>query len=203
MAVGGADAVLAEATESRERSSATLLALIDGVLGSAGLRPEDLGGLIALRGPGSFTGLRVGLATVLGLHQALGLPATGLPTLEVLAALGPGDGSTVVAVVDALRGEWFAQRYRSAAPPRALEEPRLVAADELRAAGGGLVVGFGAGALAGAGGDGPQLLEPPSLAAVAVRRAARFPVDWDPAALVEPLYLRPPSARPAGHPPGA
>ena len=67
--------------------------------------------------PGSFTGLRVGLATVLGLHQALGLPATALPTLEVLGCLGPGDGSTVVAVVDALRGEWFAQRFESAAVP--------------------------------------------------------------------------------------
>ena len=93
VAVGDAGEVLAEAAETRERSSATLLAMVDGVLAEAGLRAAELAGLVALRGPGSFTGLRVGLATVLGLHQALGLPAVAVPTLGVLAALGPGDGT--------------------------------------------------------------------------------------------------------------
>ena len=198
VAVGGADGVLAEASDSRERSSATLLALVDQVLATAALRPTDLGGLLALRGPGSFTGLRVGLATILGLHQALGVRATALPTLEVLAALGPGDGSTVVAVVDALRGDWFAQRFRSAEPPRPLAEPRLISADELLRSGPAMVVGFGADELAGAAAAGLETSEPPPLASVAIRRAARSPVEWDPAALVAPLYLRPPSARPAG-----
>ncbi len=197
VAVGGADKVLAEATESRERSSATLLGLIDGVLGTAGLAAADLGGLLALRGPGSFTGLRVGLATILGLHQALGIRATALPSLEVLAALGPGDGSTVVAVVDALRGDWFAQWFRSAEPPRPLAEPRLVAADSLRESGPALIVGFNAQGLAGDAAAGIRILEPPPLAAVAVRHAHRADIDWDPAVLVAPLYLRPPSARPA------
>jgi tRNA threonylcarbamoyladenosine biosynthesis protein TsaB len=198
VAVGGADSVLAEATDSRERSSATLLALIDGVLGTAGLGAADLGGLLALRGPGSFTGLRVGLATILGLHQALGIRATALPTLEVLAALGPGDGSTVVAVVDALRGDWFVQWFRSAESPRPLAEPRLIPADGLRESGPALVVGFGAEGLAGTVPAGSRILEPPPLAATAVRHATRAAIDWDPAALVAPLYLRPPSARPAG-----
>jgi tRNA threonylcarbamoyladenosine biosynthesis protein TsaB len=196
VAVGAAEAVLAEASEGRDRSSATLLALVDGVLGAAGLRPRELAGLLALRGPGSFTGLRVGLATVLGLHQALRLPATGLSTLEVLAGLGPGDGSTVVAVVDALRGDWFAQPFRSAAPPSPLDDARLLPAAELTVFGPCTIAGFGATGLAGLEESGSRAIEPPPLAGLAVRHVGRFSTDWDPAGLVAPLYLRPPSARP-------
>ena len=199
VAAGGAAGVLAEAAEDGRRSSAALLAMVDGVLRDAGLRPADLAGLLALRGPGSFTGLRVGLATVLGLHQALGLPATAVPTLETLAAVGPGDGSTVVAVVDALRGEWYAQRFRSGAPPRALEEAHLTSAEALRDSGPALIVGFGAARLADDA-AGVRVVEPPPLAGVAVVQAGRFPPPWEPASLVAPLYLRPPSARPPARP---
>lgn len=198
VAVGGADAVLAEACERRERSSPTLLRLVDRVLSTADLRPDELAGLIALRGPGSFTGLRVGLATVLGLHQALGLPAVGVPTLEVLGGLGPGDGSTVVAVVDALRGEWFAQPFRSAAPPQALAEPRLLPAAGLREYAPCLVAGFDVGEHVDLEAAGIHILEPPPLAGAAVRHVASFRTAWDPASLVAPLYLRPPSASPPG-----
>jgi tRNA threonylcarbamoyl adenosine modification protein YeaZ len=197
VAVGGAGGVLAEACVDREHSSTALLALIDGVLGQAGLRGEDLAGVVALQGPGSFTGLRVGLATALGLHQALGLPAVGVPTLEILAALGPGDGSTVTAVVDALRGDWFGQAFRSEDPPQALAPPELRPASALRRLRSGLLVGFGASAIAGSTGATVRILEPPPLAAVAVRQLARHPIAWDPASLVAPLYLRPPSARPS------
>ena len=199
VAVGGADGVLAEAAEDGRRSSAALLAMVDNVLAEAGIEPRDLGGLLALRGPGSFTGLRVGLATMLGLHQALGLPATGVPTLETLGTLGPGDGSTVVAVVDALRGEWFAQPFRSAEAPHALGEPRLASAEAVLQLAPALVVGFGAGDLADEG-AGLRVAEPPPLAGVAVRQAGRFPPPWDPASLVAPLYLRPPSASPPRKP---
>ena len=206
VAVGDAERMLAEAGEERERSSAALLALVDAILRAAGLRPGDLAGVVALRGPGSFTGLRVGLATALGLHQALGLPAMGLPTLEILAGLGPGDGSTVVAAVDALRGDWFAQAFRSAEPPAPLGEPRLLPAAGLRelAGSGGsdsdpnVIAGFGVGEVAGLAGPGIRLLEPPALAGPTVRHAARWALDWDPSTLVAPLYLRPPSARPSG-----
>lgn len=207
VAVGGAGRVRAEACERRERSSATLLALIDRVLGTAGVEPAALGGVIALRGPGSFTGLRVGLATALGLHQALGLPAVGIPTLEILACAGPGEGGLVVAAVEALRGEWFAQPFRSGSPPRALAAPRILPAEELPScipgelAPGGddpdaiLICGFGVGAIGGLAAPGIQAVEPPPLAGLAVRHAGGDSRSWDPATLVSPLYLRPPSAR--------
>lgn len=196
VAVGDADSVFAEAVEERQRSSATLLAMVDGVLETAGLRPDELAGLVALRGPGSFTGLRVGLATALGLHQALGLPAVAVPTLAILAALGPGDGSTVVAVVDALRGDWFAQAFRSAEPPEPLDEPKLISSEELWRRDAALIIGYGAGDLEGGDTARGRVLEPRPLAGVAVRQIGRFPIPWDPASLVAPLYLRPPSAKP-------
>ena len=72
-----------------ERSSAALLGLVDEALAAAGLGPRQLAGVIALRGPGSFTGLRVGLATALGLHESLGIAAGVYPTHLVLAMLAP------------------------------------------------------------------------------------------------------------------
>ena len=67
--------------------------MVQEVLTEAGVGVRDLGGIAVLRGPGSFTGLRIGLATVLGLHQALGVPATAIPSLPVLAAsAGVGEG---------------------------------------------------------------------------------------------------------------
>ena len=73
-------------------SSKRLLPLLDEVLSEAGGRLEQLEGLVGLRGPGSFTGLRVGLATLLGLHQSLKLRAGTATTFEARARhiYGPG-----------------------------------------------------------------------------------------------------------------
>ncbi len=54
--------------------------------GDAAVSPGDLGGLVAGTGPGAFTGLRVGMATVKGLAYGLGLPVVGVPTGECLLA---------------------------------------------------------------------------------------------------------------------
>ena len=113
VALGRDGQVLAERSVEIDRSSGRLVEMIGEVLAEAGARPRDLGGVLALQGPGSFTGLRIGLATALGLHQALGVPATAIPTLRVLAAREEG---TIVAAVDALRGEWSAQAFRAGEP---------------------------------------------------------------------------------------
>jgi tRNA threonylcarbamoyladenosine biosynthesis protein TsaB len=72
-----------EATRSR---SERLMPMIDRVLKDSQMTPQDLEGLAISLGPGSFTGLRVGLSTAKGLAFSLGLPVVGVPTLEVLAA---------------------------------------------------------------------------------------------------------------------
>jgi len=187
--------LLGERSVAMERSSALLLALVHEVLTEAGARPADLEGVVALRGPGSFTGVRIGLATVLGLHQALGMPATALETLRVLAM---GEGSGVrIAVVDALRGDWSAQAFTADLFPRPLSEAVLVPGPEIPnlAAGPRIVTGFGLSRLAALPGwpaDLP-LVEAGPLAAAAVRLATDPDLVWDPSLLTAPLYSRPPA----------
>jgi tRNA threonylcarbamoyladenosine biosynthesis protein TsaB len=194
VAAGRGGEVLAERAVEIERSSGKLLGLLGEVLDEAGARPADLGGVVALRGPGSFTGLRVGLATALGLHQALGIPATALPTLLVLAARA-NVKETVVAAVDALRGEWSAQAF---ADRRPLGDMELVPGSALPLLFGvgrsGTLTGFGVSRLAELP-DWPaeiRLVEAGPLAATAVRLAAAE-AEWNPDLLVHPLYARPPA----------
>lgn len=178
----------------QQRSSALLLALVQEVLDEAGIAVGDLAGIAALRGPGSFTGLRIGLATALGLHQALGVAATALPSLQVLAAVAEGE-EIVVAAVDALRGEWSAQAFAAGPVPRPLGEMELVPGSELpRLAGGrpAALVGFGVSRLTDFSGL-TRLIEPGPLASAAARLAVAPEVEWSPDLLVSPLYSRPPA----------
>jgi hypothetical protein len=79
------------------RHGEELLARVEGLLAEQRIDRRDLGGLVVGTGPGAFTGLRVGIATVKGLAYALGLPVVGVPTGEALleaarAALASPDG---------------------------------------------------------------------------------------------------------------
>ena len=202
VAVARGVAVLAEEAVERASSSDSILALIDAVLARAGAVPRDLCELCVLRGPGSFTGLRIGLATALGLHQALGVRVAAMPTLRVLAevAASPAQAERVVAVVDALRGQWFAQTFARTtsrdAELEALGPPEIVDAAALASFGPATIVGFGAGAIAFDAAAHVVSIEPPPLAAVAARLALSWS-EWDPSLLTEPLYLRPAPTTPA------
>jgi tRNA threonylcarbamoyladenosine biosynthesis protein TsaB len=191
VALGRGGELLAVRSEAISRSSKRLLQMIDEVLGEAGVEREGLGGVVALRGPGSFTGLRVGLATALGLHLALGIPAAALPTLLVLAAAAACREGEVLAAVDALRGEWTVQLF-AGDPPRALGEAETVPAAALAARAPAAIVGFGVPA-AFAGLDGSRLYEPGPLAPIALQLLPPLTLDWDPALLTDPLYARPPA----------
>lgn len=195
--------VQAERSVEISRSSRRLLEMVDEVLEDTGLEMTDVTGFVALRGPGSFTGLRVGLATVMGFHQALGTPSTAVSTLEVLAAAGcegstdvgiPGD--RVVALVDVLRGEWAAQPFRAGRPPRPEAAADRIPTEELTSLLPCAFVGFGLDKVREATDlgdhDGVVFLDPPPLAAVAARLAAAHPPVWDADLLTEPLYFRPP-----------
>ncbi len=201
--------VVASRSVEQQRSSTRLLAMVQEILDEAGIGVRDLGAVAVLRGPGSFTGLRIGLATALGLHQALGIPATALPTLPVLAA-SAGDaeenGGTVIAVVDALRGDWSAQAFSDGHPAG---EMALVPGAELPLlipdgrGGEGVVIGFGASRLAELPGWPAtlRLREPGPLAITTAKLAAKLAGApgtvwdgvWDVTRLTSAIYSRPPA----------
>lgn len=112
--------VLASAARPRARHSAGLLSACDEVLGRAGMRPGDLGALVAGAGPGSFTGLRVGLAVAKALAFATGRPlalvsslqALAIDLLELAPRSLPGEVAPVaLPCIDAGKGEVHVQRF--------------------------------------------------------------------------------------------
>jgi len=120
------DEVLGE----RVSRAQTLLEDVDALLRQAGAHPSDLDRLAVGLGPGSFTGVRIGLAAARGLALSLELPGSGVSTLAALAAGAPG----ALPVVDAKRREVFALVGG---------EPRVLTPQELPLD-GGLCVGDGA-----------------------------------------------------------
>jgi len=164
----------------RESRASTLLADIDALVRQAGAHPSDLTVLAVGIGPGSFTGIRIGLAVARGLALALCLTAAGVSTLDALAAGAPG----AIPVIDAKRREVF------------VPGPRAVAPAELEIETGALYVGDGAIRYrelfeqAGA--------EVPSDEDERHRPRARFHAAladaFDPIDELEPLYVRLPDA---------
>ena len=167
-----------------ERSSraATVLEDIDALLRQASAQTRDIGALAVGTGPGSFTGVRVGLATARGLALALGVPVAGVSTLDALAAGAPG----ATPVIDARRREIFVLQG----------EARVLAPADLELDPGALCIGNGAvryrSVLEAAGAevppDGDERHFPRA------RFHAQLARDFGPAEAVEPLYLRVPDA---------
>jgi len=103
--------VLASSSGNAEIShSNTLLADIDALLSDAALTIRDVEIFGVASGPGSFTGLRIGVATVKAFAETLNRPCVGVPTLEAIAHSAGGSAGTV-ALLPAGRGELFVQRF--------------------------------------------------------------------------------------------
>ncbi len=98
---------LASLREEGRDQAARLLPAIDATLKKAGIDRREVALIAVTVGPGSFTGVRVGLAAARGLAVALGVPLAGLTTTEVLLAQGEAEGGLVVAAIDSRLGDWF------------------------------------------------------------------------------------------------
>lgn len=95
----------------RATHSERLMAAVDHLLQLSGWELESLEGLAVAVGPGSFTGLRIGISAVKGLALALGIPIAAVPTLDALAATLPFAAHPVCPVLDAKKGEVYAGLY--------------------------------------------------------------------------------------------
>jgi len=106
------DCLVAEYTLSvRATHSERLMAAVDRLLNDSGCGVETLEGVAVSIGPGSFTGLRIGVSTAKGLGMALGIPLVGVPTLDALAALLPHAGDPVCPILDAKKGELYTSLF--------------------------------------------------------------------------------------------
>ena len=110
MAAGSLSAELI--TLKDETHSKHLMELIHKVLGMAGFRVGELDGLAVTIGPGSFTGLRIGVSTVKGLAHALNKPVVGVSSLDALAWQCADRSHLICALLDARKGEVYSATYR-------------------------------------------------------------------------------------------
>ena len=161
----------------------TVLEDVDALLRRGGVRPTQLEGVVVGLGPGSFTGLRMGIAAARALAFSLEIPAAGISTLAALAAGAPG----ALPVIDARRREVFTI---------VAGEPRAVPPAELELDSGAQCVGDGAvryrSVLEASG-----AVIPPDDSELHIPRArhhAKLAAELGPPELLEPLYVRVPDA---------
>jgi tRNA threonylcarbamoyladenosine biosynthesis protein TsaB len=127
------DRVLGEARHDTSARGADLLVAIDRVCRDAGVAPRALDAIAVGAGPGSFTGLRIGMATAKGIAFAAGRPLWAVSSLAALADDARreiDDGRVICAVLDARRGEVFAGCFRAGEP---LATERVLAPGDLAA----------------------------------------------------------------------
>jgi tRNA threonylcarbamoyladenosine biosynthesis protein TsaB len=193
--------VLAQAEKTAARHSSNLLRLCDEVLGTARMKLGDLAAIACGAGPGSFTGLRVGMAVAKGLALPTAIPLVLVSSLEALARdLDGPPGALVVPCLDAGKDQVYARLFGAATSEEwALGPAALI--DRIRETGAGLVVLGGNGAdryrqvLVDALGDAavqPQVAGPSavSVATLALERFRRGEIADLGAAV--PSYGRPP-----------
>jgi len=179
-----------------------LIPLISRVMHAAELQFSELDRIAVTTGPGSFTGLRVGIAAARGIALAASKPAVGLSTLAAYAAplIAEDDSTPVVAAIDARHDNVYLQVFGVGG--RTLVSPRCTPIEEairLAAVGPARIVGSAAKFVAAAW---PQHLPTPSLVderpAVDIGWVARLGAAAVEAMPPRPLYLRPADAQPQG-----
>jgi tRNA threonylcarbamoyladenosine biosynthesis protein TsaB len=190
--------------ESPRRHTVELLPRLVAALDQLSANAEHLSGIAVTRGPGSFTGLRVGMAVAKGLALARGLPLIGVPTLDVTTAAQGRDRRPLCAVLQAGRSRictaiyhWQDGEWRAKEDPRLTTWPTLVEETTSPMLFCGEIDPVGADALAALGELGEilpaatRLRRAAFLAEIAWQRLNRNDVD-DPATLA-PIYLQHPA----------
>jgi tRNA threonylcarbamoyladenosine biosynthesis protein TsaB len=194
--------VAGESLPMQRGHAEALMPLVARVLAAANCSFLEIDRIAVTVGPGSFTGLRVGISAARGMALAASKPAVGLTTLSAFAAplVAVDDTSPVVAAIDARNNNVFMQLFGPGG--RSVISPRLATLDDaVRAATNGpaRLVGSAANKIAAAWPAGealPTLIDAQSAPSIewVARIGARTPADGS--ALPKPLYLRAPDAQP-------
>ena len=156
VALASRSAVLAERMVLNQRThSVNLLPMIRDVLEECGLGGKELSGVAVSSGPGSFTGLRIGMSAAKALAQVWGLPCAAVPTLEAMVQPLAGTGALACPLLNARKGEVYAALYNCQSPRAvclwgpAAASPQVLAEELLALARPVLLLGEGALVYAG------------------------------------------------------
>ena len=191
--------LLAQVHEEVQTHTTRLVPALDALFLKAGRAATELAAIGVVLGPGSFTGLRVGLAAAEGLSAALGVPAFGVDSLTALASRSEGQGEGM-ALLDARRKQVYARRFRrEGGVVAALEEPAALDPSEaLHYENCGWAIGDGV-PLVSSWSSG-CLLQPeiPNLALSAAAHAREQAESGKPRTALVPLYVRAPDAKEPG-----
>lgn len=115
--------------EETRRLARDLAPSVGLMLDEQGLKPKDIAGVMVSIGPGSYTGLRVGITSAKTFAYAVACPLIAVPTFEAIALQAPGEAPDVWVIADALQGLVYVQRFRENC-----DGLRIVPASELRTA---------------------------------------------------------------------
>ncbi|MCK4548832.1 MAG: tRNA (adenosine(37)-N6)-threonylcarbamoyltransferase complex dimerization subunit type 1 TsaB [Candidatus Krumholzibacteria bacterium] len=197
--------------DASDTHSATLMPAVDECLAEAGVEIKDIDLFVTVIGPGSFTGLRIGLATVKGFAAVARRPVAAVGSLELIAADTTFDGAFIVPLIDARRGEVYTAMYDiSGDMPAEILPPFASAPGSLAARitatrndGDIFVCGSGLNSYraeleetfpAGTRFGIPDWI-PPSAGLAATLALERDAVPYKELSALEPLYIRPPDAK--------
>jgi tRNA threonylcarbamoyladenosine biosynthesis protein TsaB len=174
--------------------SPALLPLADRLLTEMGITARDLELVVCSVGPGSFTGIRIGLATALGIAEGRGIPVVGVSTLDAMARPWESHAGDVFPVIDARKGKIYAARFRGGERmSEYLDVSPFDLAALCAAADRPLLAGPDSGRIRdslgepGRGLPCAEMLDPCSLLRIGVEKHTKEGVDPLP---LRPLYLR-------------
>lgn len=111
--------------------SERLIPMLDQLLQAADWKLGELELIAVVRGPGSFTGIRIGIATAQGLAQVLKIPLLGITSLDALAWAGRGRREETVVILDARKNEFYYARYRWQEERECMEGPKALTPEHL------------------------------------------------------------------------
>lgn len=186
----GAAEMLGLRSETIGKGHAEILpGMIEDAAKAADIPLKALDRIAVTVGPGSFTGIRVGVAMARGLAFSLGIPAVGVTTLQVVAEPALGQAKPVLALIDARREELYAQLFEADGTARG--EPQALRYDEARSLAeqhGAIPVGSGARILDG--------LASPQIDSMPLQSIGKIGACLPKETKATPLYIRGADAKP-------